>query len=650
MLLLGTAVLYLRDLGASGWGNNFYAAAAQAGTKSWKAFLFGSFDSSNAITVDKPPLFLWPMEISGRIFGFSSWSMLVPQALEGVAAVWLLYAAVRRWFGHWTGILAGTLLAITPVAALMFRFNNPDAAMVLLMVAAAYCATRAVEAAATRWVVTTGALMGFAFLAKALQPFTLLPALAVMYLVAAPTPLRRRLWQLGAAAGALVAAAGWWLAIVSLTPAADRPYIGGSTDNSALELIFGFNGLSRLSGSGQSQGSGGFSGSPGLGRLFNSLDGGQISWLLPAALLAVVALALLTRRTGRTDRTRAALLLWGGWLLVTAGVLSFASGIIHTYYTIELAPAIAALVAIGTMQLWLRRGLLLARLTLGAGALGTEFWTWELLHRTSSYPWLGYLVVLAGVVAAGLLLLHPATLSRLLALALAACGLAVLVGGSAAYAIETAGTPHTGSIPSAGPSASAGFSGGGGVPGGRGRGGFPGGGERPAGAPPNGFPGAGADGLPGGGTLGSPPQLPSGARPNGGGGRLGGGGNGTVSSALTKLLKSAHTPWAAAAVGSQSAGPLELASGTAVLSIGGFGGSDPYPTLARFEALVHAGKIHYFVADGTGGGSAGGPAGGPGGGPGGRGTSSAITQWVAAHYTATSVGGTTVYDLTTPTS
>ena len=273
-LLVSTAVLYLWNLGASGYANDFYAAAVQAGTKSWKAFFFGSFDASNFITVDKPPLSLWPMELSGRIFGFSSWSMLAPQAIMGVLSVWLLYATVRRWFGPAAGLLAGVLLAITPVAVLMFRFNNPDALMTMLIVLAAYCVTRALEAASTKWLLWAGAVMGFSFLAKGLQPFTVLPALGLAYAICAPTSLRRRLLQLLGAAATLVAGAGWWLLIVQLTPAADRPYIGGSGDNSALGLALGYNGLSRITGStGAGPGGGGgasFSGSTGLGRLFNS--------------------------------------------------------------------------------------------------------------------------------------------------------------------------------------------------------------------------------------------------------------------------------------------------------------------------------------------------------------------------------------------
>jgi 4-amino-4-deoxy-L-arabinose transferase-like glycosyltransferase len=627
-LLAGTAALYLWSLGASGYGNDFYAAAVQAGTKSWKAFFFGSFDSSNFITVDKPPASLWPMELSGRIFGFSSWSMLAPQAIMGVLSVGLLYATVRRWFGPVAGLLAGGLLAITPVAVLMFRFNNPDAMMTLLIVLAAYCITRALEQAATKWLLIAGAVMGFSFLAKGLQPFTVLPAFAIAYLVAAPTSLKRRLLQLLSAGVALVVGAGWWILAVDLTPASDRPYIGGSGDNSALGLAFGYNGLSRITGgSGAGRGSGAnFSGTAGINRLFNSLNGGQIAWLLPAALLAIVALVVASGRAARTDRTRAAVIVWGGWLLVTGAVLSYASGIIHTYYTIELAPAIAALVAIGAVLMWRRRSVLAARVALAGGVLVTAWWSTDLLDRSSGWqPWLATVVLIAGVVAA-IALLIPRERLRLAGVAGILAGLIAITGGSAAYALDTAATPHTGATPSAGPAVT---SGGGGPGGGGGFGGGPGGigGGRPTGGTQGGPPGAA------GGTGGF-------AAPTAGGTRAGGGpgGSTSVDSAVITLLKNAGTTWSAATIGSQTAAPLELQSGTAVMAIGGFSGTDNAPTLAQFEQLVADGKIHYFI-------------GGGGGGPGGAGGgSSAITSWVQAHFSSTTVGSTTVYDLTKATS
>jgi 4-amino-4-deoxy-L-arabinose transferase-like glycosyltransferase len=294
VLLAGTAALYLWGLGASGWANSFYSAAVQAGTKSWKAFFFGSSDAANFITVDKPPGALWVMELSARLFGVNAWSILVPQALEGVAAVAVLYAGVRRWFGAGAGLLAGAVLAVTPVAASMFRFNNPDALLTLLLVGGAYALVRAIEVASTRWLVLAATLVGFGFLTKMLQAFVVVPAFALAYLIAAPTPLRRRLGQLLAAGAALVGSSLWWVVAVMAVPAASRPYIGGSQNNSLWNLIFGYNGFGRVTGNetgsvgGGGPGGGGW-GPTGLTRLFNSQFGGEIAWLIPAAVVLLAA-------------------------------------------------------------------------------------------------------------------------------------------------------------------------------------------------------------------------------------------------------------------------------------------------------------------------------------------------------------------------
>ncbi len=678
-LLSVTALAYLWNLSASGYANSFYAAAVQAGTRSWKAFFFGSVDSSNFITVDKSPGSLWVMELSGRLFGFNSWSMLVPQVLEGVAAVGLVYAAVKRWFGPAAGLLAGAVLACTPVAALMFRFNNPDALMVLLLVAAAYTIIRALERAGTKWIVATGVLVGLAFLAKMLQSFTVLPAFAGVYLLAAPTNLGRRIWQLALGGVAIVVSAGWWVAIVALWPAASRPLIDGSPDNSILNLIFGYNGLSRLSGGTGGSGTG-FSGATGVFRLFNDLMGGQAAWLLPASLLALVAGVACRGRAPRTDPKRAALLLWGGWLVVTGAVFSFSSGVIHTYYTVALAPAIAALVGMGGALLWQNRHRVVARAIGAVGIAATALWALVLLDRTPSYfPWLRVLVVAAGILAAGLLLAAPLVprLTHRLTIGAIALGLVACLSGPVAYTATTLATAHTGSIPSAGPTVSGagfgiggpGLGGAGGAPGGAGRGG-PGTGA-PAGqtgrsgtAGPGGTIGAGVGatggGLPaGGGTRpsGSPGATfggtsPSGSSSNaavagagrsGAGGAPGGGGGATTSSALTAALRSDATSfrWVAATFGSQSAATLELSSGEPVMAIGGFNGEGGNISLATFQAYVSAGDIHYLIASGAGGGRS------PGGGNGN--SDAAITAWVEAHFTAKTVGGQTVYDLTSPT-
>src|SRR4051794_1326222 len=248
VLLVATAVMYLWNITVNGMGNQFYAAAALAGSKNWEALLFGSLDTQNFITVDKPPVSQWVMGLSGQIFGFSSASMLIPQALMAVASVALLYGSVARISGPRTGLLAGAGLALTPVAALMFRFNNPDAVMVLLMTAAAYCTMRAVQHASLKWLAWAGVALGFAFLAKMLEGLMVAPALAAAYLVAAPAPVRSRLRHVSVAGVAFVVSAGWFVVLTLLWPASSRPYIAGSTDNTFMDLVLGYNGFARILG------------------------------------------------------------------------------------------------------------------------------------------------------------------------------------------------------------------------------------------------------------------------------------------------------------------------------------------------------------------------------------------------------------------
>jgi 4-amino-4-deoxy-L-arabinose transferase-like glycosyltransferase len=619
-LLAGTALLYLVGLSKSGWANQFYAAAAQAGSRSWKAFLFGSLDQSNFITVDKPPASLWVMDASVRLFGVNSWAVLVPQALEGVAAVALLYAAVRRISGPTAGLLAGAALATTPVAALMFRYDNPDALLVLLMTAAAYATVRAVDGARPQWLVVAGALIGFAFLTKMLQGLLVVPGFAGAYLLAAPTTLGKRIRHTLAAGAALVVAAGWWVALVELWPAGSRPYIGGSTDNSILQLVLGYNGVGRLTGAdnnGSVTGTGGgfSSGSTGLFRLFGAEMGTQISWLLPAALVATAALAWLSHRRPRTDALRASSIIWGGWLLVTGLVLSFASGIIHAYYTVALAPAIAALVGLGVGELWRARQTEVARWLLAVAVGTSAVWTYVLLGRAAWHPELRWIVLLAGAAAAVGVLAG----SRLKATLVAPLLAGTLLVAPTAYALQTAATVHTGALPTAGPAATTGAGGPGG-PGGRPGGGF--GGARPG----------GAAGPPAGGGTGPTAGF-------GRGGGMGGlGGATTVSSALSSALKAdaSHYAWVAATTSDNQASSLELATGASVMALGGYNGTDDAITLAQFKALVAAGQVHYYVADQQGfiGSTAASTS-----------TAYAIQQWVTSTFTARTVGGTTVYDL-----
>jgi 4-amino-4-deoxy-L-arabinose transferase and related glycosyltransferases of PMT family len=584
-LLAGTALLYLWDLGRSGWANAYYSAAAQAGSRDWTAYLFGSLDAGNAMTVDKTPAALWVMSLSVRLFGLNPWAILAPQALAGVACVGVLYATVRRWYGHAAGLLAGVVLAVTPVAVLMFRYNNPDALLTLLLVLAAWACVRGVETGATRWVVLMGALVGLGFLTKMLQAFLVVPALAVTYLVAGPGSLRRRTGQLVAGGLMLILAAGWWVALVELVPAAHRPYVGGSQANSALELTFGYNGLGRLTGE-EAGAIGTWWGPTGLDRLFRFDFAPGVSWLLPAALGLLVVGLVATRRAPRTDRTRAGFLLWGGWLLVTWLTFSFMSGIYHAYYNVVLAPAIGALVGLGGHLLG-RRVDRPARLVLILVALATVGWSAVLSGRWLFLPWLGpTLLVIGG--GATLALLALTVRSRPAPRATAALLATCLVAGLAApvaWSIATAATPHEGAIPTVGPAE-----------------------PEPIRPRPLGGVGGG---------------LVDATRP-------------TESIVAALLVDADRYTWVAATVGANNAAGYQLATGRPVLALGGFNGSDPFPTLPQFQQMVAEGRVHWFLDSiwfpNAGGSTA----------------AQEIAVWVHRNYHVQMIDGVRFYDLTEP--
>ncbi|OKJ59384.1 ArnT family glycosyltransferase [Streptomyces sp. CB02115] len=692
-LLLAVGLAYFWNLSASGYANSFYSAAVQAGSQSWKALFFGSLDSANAITVDKPPAALWPMALSVRLFGLNSWAILAPQVLMALATAAVLNTAVRRRFGPVAGLIAVGVFALTPVAALMFRFNNPDALLALLMTVTVWCVLRALEHGRTTWLLWAGAAVGFAFLTKTLQAFLILPPLAVLYAVCAPVPVRKRLGQLALSALTMVVAGGWWVAIVELMPASSRPYVGGSQNNSFLELTFGYNGLGRINGEetgsvgggGRGGGGGGGWGDTGIGRMFDSEIGGQIAWLLPAALILLAAGLWLTRKAARTDSARAAFVAWGGALIMTAAVFSFMAGIFHQYYTVALAPYVAALVAMGVTVLWEERGAWWPRAVLAGTVVVTVVWAYVLLGRTPDYlPWLRWAVLAAGLVGALGLLVVGRFGGRGVAAAVVGLSCAASLAGPAAYTVSTLNSGHQGSIVTAGPSAGFGMGGPGGG-GGRGGPGGPGGGDggqrggmqqppgqgqgqgtppgqgqgnqqgNQQGNAPGGMPTAPGGTAPGGtgtGTgAGTNPGSGEGMR-GGGGGGMGGLLNGASVDAEAKALleKGADDyTWVAAAVGAQNAASYQLATGDPVMAIGGFNGSDPSPTLAQFKKYVAEGKIHYFVSGGgMGGGTGGGREGGGGGMGGDSGTSSQISSWVTENFTEVTVGSATFYDLTQP--
>jgi len=626
------AFLYLWNLTVSGWANTYYAMAAQAASQDWVAFFFGSLDAGNFITLDKPPLSTWAMGLSVRVFGLSSASVLVPQALAGVATVLVTFAAVRRSFGSTAGIVAALVTALTPAAVLIFRYDNPDAILTLLLGVAAYAFVRSLEAGSWRWVLLAAALVGAGFLAKYLQAWMVLPAFAITYLVAAPGGLGRRIAQLVAAAATVLVTSLWWVVVVDAIPAASRPFIGGSETNSALGLLLGYDGLGRifgerpggagggaagLPGGGLGGGPGGspFGGEPGIGRLFNDQFDGQIAWLLPFAVLAFGAGLWLARRAARTDGSRAGHLLWGLWLLTHALVFSFMSGIVHPYYAVVLAPAIGALVGAGLVDLWAWRARSAAGgIVLGAAVAITAVLAAVLLARTPDFvPWLGPAVAVAGAVL-GVLLAFPAGRipSRSAA---AALGLAVVVAlaGPASYALATMDRAIAGGDPQVGPASAEG-----GLPGGAaGDGRFPGSG---------GTLSPGGNGFPGGG--GGVPGLPGsdGGDGRGGTGNLPGGDLAVPGSKLTDYLVAnrGSATWLVAVPSANVAGSIQLATGIPVMAMGGFSGSDPAPTLEQLQAYVRSGELRFVM---TAGGRGDLP--GPGGARGSSATSSEIAGWVA---------------------
>ena len=617
-LLAALVALWALDI--SGYANTYYSAAAQAAGQSWSAMFFGSLDSAGFITVDKPPASLWLMGLSVRMLGLSPFAVLLPEALCGVAATLLLYDAVRRQFGVAAAVIAGMALAATPVAALMFRYNNPDALLVLLMVAAAWALVRALETDRLAWLALSGALVGLGFLTKYLQAYLVLPGFALTYLVAGRGGLRRRVTGLAVAGAATLAASAWWVAIVELIPPGSRPYVGGSTDNSVLDLVFGYDGLGRIVGQGAAAavrpaaqdraasraaawapsaafggfgGPGGsFGGTPGLLRMFNSQWGTEISWLLPSAGIGLIVGLAARLRAPRPDPRRAGLLLWGTWAVVHVLVFSLMSGIAHPYYSSAIAPAAAALTGAGSVEAWrLRDRVPWAGVLLAGLLLVTAWWQLQLLGRAPAYlPGLGVGALVLALAASIVLVVPPAAddpNARRIARGAAVVGMAAILVGPSAWTAATVGRAISGGDPSSGPATGGGAGG------------------------PGGF--AGFVGDPGG----------------------------TDRALVDYLVANRGTAtWLVAVSSASAAGPLQLASGVAVMAMGGFMGSDPAPTLEQLQAYVHEGRLRYVLI--------GGRSAGPGGFFGGDGQGSvagARNTWVQnACAPVSGIGGGSLYD------
>ena len=603
------AIVYLVNLTVSGFANVFYSGAAWAASQSWTAWFMGSVDPANFITVDKPPLATMVMGLSVRLFGLSSASILLPQALMGVATVALVMATVRRTFGAPASIIAGLVTALTPAAVLIFRYNNPDALLTLLFAGGAYALVRALETDRLRWLALAGVLTGLAFETKLLQGFLVLPAFAITYAVAGRGSWRRRLAGLAVAAVSVAAASAWWVIPMTLLPASARAFVGGSSDGTALNLVLGYDGLARVLGgsAGGGQGNGAnFSGVPGILRLFNSELGGQIGWFLPLSVVGLVAGLVARARAPRTDLARAAFQMWGLWLAVNAVVYSLMSGTIHSYYVVSMAPAIGALVGGGVVALWrARERYSWAGVLLGLAMVGSAGVALTLLDRTPSFaPGLGLVVLAVTALTVPALALRAAPPLHGLQVAAAGLGLAMLLAGPMAYAIDTMQTAHSGGDPSAGPTASDAFA-------------DPGGqiaqlGTMPAGGPSGNASFGGGMGGPGGSSL-----------------------NADTLAYLEANQGSAA--WLLAVSDSNTAGQIELSTGRAVMSTGGFTGSDNALSLAQLQAYVASGRLRFIQV------------GGRGGGPGGNNASSDIASWVQSACAAVSVNGTStsIYDCAT---
>jgi 4-amino-4-deoxy-L-arabinose transferase-like glycosyltransferase len=624
------AVLYAWGLGADGWGNPYYSAAVKSMSASLTNFVFGSFDPLGVVTVDKPPMAFWPMVASAAVFGYHGWSLLLPQVLEGVAVVFVLHRTVRLWAGEHVALLAALVFAVTPVTVAINRDTNPDTLMVLLLVAAAYALTRSVHhpiepGRATRWLLLAAVFLGLGFVTKMLQAWIVVPVFALAYLVGSPAPLRRRLLDVLAAGVVLLASSMWWVALVSFWPG-PKPYIGGSTDGSVLNLVIGYNGLGRILGRQAGRelvsspgmpggfggpgrpGGGAFGGGSGLTRLFGAQVGGQISWLLPLCLLVLIAAAIAGIRQSRSGPAsdparRAGWVLWGGWLLLVGMVLSAAQGGFHSYYTTEMAPAVAAVTAAGVAAMWrhYRRPGGYRWLLLPATVMLTAGWAWVLVSRDLSWNgWLRYAVVGAAVVAVVLLVagrLSVKGTSYTMSRMAGALAVITLLAAPAVWSTATAVAASGGAMAQAGPPPSSGF---------------------------------------GGGRVDRARGVPAQFR---------GATRGDLTAEQNKILVYAQANSAGSRItlavdgGAMAAEAYLIHSDAMIVGMGGFSGQDPVPTVATLTQWLQQGQLRFVLISGRGpGGRDFGDRDLGGRGPGGRGTQGGVsamrTQWVQQHCAA----------------
>jgi len=493
-VLILALVLRLWGLDRNGWGAEYYTAAVRSMAMSWHNFLYNAFDPTGFISVDKPPVAIWLQVASVKLFGFHPFSIFLPQVLEGVGSVWLLFCLVRRHFGSSAALWSALILAITPVWVAVNRTNNTDSCLVLVLLLAASALLKAAEEGNRRLLFSSAALVGLAFNVKMLAAYILLPPFFVVYFFGAPQRWPRRLIHLGMATIIVVATSLPWVLMYELTPAEGRPFVGSSQRNSMLELIVGHNAMNRFVSPAKysradTHGNAGTESPVGAraeGSTFNELSrlfvrtqtgplrlaagqlAGQVGWLFPFAAIALLLGARQNRFRRPLTATHLALLLWCCWILAYAGVYSYLGGIIHFYYLATMAPALAALAGIGIVGLWTdyRQRTLYAcllplillmtavwQLYIQASALG---WTLGTLTRPSAswQSWLhGALVGGTFTAAAGLIFIFFRPLAnqatRVISLGSLVLGLLALLVVPFAWTLSTVLLPTPGLLPSA---------------------------------------------------------------------------------------------------------------------------------------------------------------------------------------------------------
>lgn len=556
-ILAANALIYSWNLGVNGWANYFYSAAVQAGNMDAKAFFFGSSDWGNAITVDKPPLSLWVMGLSVRIFGLNPVAMLLPQVVMGVGTTLLIYLILRRCTSGLAALLGATVFFTTPIVTLMSRYNNPDPLMLVLMVAAVWFLLRSIETGHGRFFVVAGALLGLAFMTKQLQGMLSVPAIGLAFIMFSPLQWTKRLLTAVYGLSALVVTGGLWMAIVDLIPADQRPYVGGSPNNSVLQLTFAYNGIDRIAGADNDPSAQQLpsqfrtvDSDAGFLRLLNANYNQEATWLLLAALMSVVLIAVAWRRilTNRVAWTLSLVAVF--WLLTVFLILSFMGNQIHTYYTAALAPPLALVLGLAMETLRVTRRSLTFRLFGAIITLSALLSTWLILSGTMGWPgWLPTTVLSVGIACISALVLKPptpkieATAAGLLAIS--------LLCGPVITSIQNVTVAFNGSNPVSGMLSK---------------------------------------------NPGSISHLLAQLRNN----EIVWAhdiafGRDPDTEVVDALSASTGCKWAAASYASQTAARLQLESGRPVMPVGGFAGSDPYPSLDKFKEMVVTGEICYLI-------------------------------------------------------